>query len=93
MKVLRLVSWNVADNAGMDGGFPEEAMDKLLGIDVAGAKVGYFKDCMKLRHSELSHSPVQTLARLPYSFICLSVTPICSVAGPSSPGLHDTVCL
>lgn len=41
--VLRLVSWNVGDNDGMKKGnerdFYDDAMDALLGIDVAGAKV------------------------------------------------------
>jgi len=31
--VLRVVTWNVADNSGMEEGFDDGAVDKLLGLD------------------------------------------------------------
>ena len=32
VQILRVVSWNVADNAGMDGNLKDDAIQKLLGL-------------------------------------------------------------
>lgn len=64
--LFRLVSWNVGDNAGMDGGFKEAAMDKLLGIDVAGAKVA---DIFAIGLQELCwHCNKEDLTKIPAAF-------------------------
>jgi len=67
--VLRVVTWNVAENSGMENGFNNEAMDKLLGI-AKGAKVadifavGVQEQCWQCNQNDMLDIPKKFLQRL-----------------------------
>jgi len=67
--VLRVVTWNVGDNSGMEDGFNNEAMDKLLGIDESAQvadifAVGVQEQCWQCNQDDMLAIPRKFLQRL-----------------------------
>lgn len=71
-KVLRMVTWNVADNSGMGGSFQPAALDKLLGIEANNAggqvadiyAVGLQEQCWQCDSDDMLDIPTAFLRRL-----------------------------
>merc|ERR550519_2961729 len=71
-KILRMVSWNVADNSAMGGGFHNDALDKLLGISNDNSRnqvadiiaVGLQEQCWQCDYDDMIDIPKAFLRRL-----------------------------
>jgi len=71
-KVLRMVTWNVADNSRMDDGFTDQAIDQLLGIgaEKAGQRVedifavGLQEQCWQCNYDDMMDIGQTFLRRL-----------------------------
>jgi len=67
--LLRVVTWNVGDNSGMEDGFNNEAMDKLLGIGESSQEadifaVGVQEQCWQCDQDDMLDIPRKFLQRL-----------------------------